>query len=95
MWFALRNHPMALLMPQSGRRPQHQKQTFAAQNVMPALPPIGTFAAHKPVRFVPLADFVRGNTEDCRPIGISILQPSSKIDACVEKHNAPHLRFDL
>ena len=23
MWFALRNHPMALLMPQSGRRPQH------------------------------------------------------------------------
>ena len=30
MWFALRNHPMALLMPQSGRRPQHHKQTCAA-----------------------------------------------------------------
>jgi hypothetical protein len=24
MWFASRNHPLALLMPQSGRRPQHQ-----------------------------------------------------------------------
>jgi hypothetical protein len=39
MWFALRNHPMALLMPQSGRRPQHQKQTFAVQKGMSALPP--------------------------------------------------------
>src|SRR5262245_21653265 len=32
------NHPMALLMPQSGRRPQHQKRTFAVQNGMSALP---------------------------------------------------------
>jgi len=30
---------MALLMPQSGRRPQHQKQTCAAQKIMSALPP--------------------------------------------------------
>jgi hypothetical protein len=36
MWFALRNHPMALLMPQSGRRPQHQKQTCAAHKPMSA-----------------------------------------------------------
>src|SRR5262249_44649553 len=33
------NHPMALLMPQSGRRPQHHKQTFTSQKVMSALPP--------------------------------------------------------
>jgi hypothetical protein len=31
MWFASRNHPMALLMPQSGRRPQHQKRTLPKQ----------------------------------------------------------------
>ena len=36
MWFALRNHPMALLMPQSGRRPQHQKQTCAVHRAMSA-----------------------------------------------------------
>ena len=36
MWFALRNHPMALLMPQSGRRPQHQKQTYAVHKPMSA-----------------------------------------------------------
>src|SRR5262249_30904404 len=30
------NHPMALLMPQSGRRPQHQKQTCASQKAMSA-----------------------------------------------------------
>src|SRR5262249_23385161 len=32
------NHPMALLMPQSGRRPQHQKQTFAPQKSCPLYP---------------------------------------------------------
>src|SRR6185437_12892459 len=57
MWFALRNHPMALLMPQSGRRPQHQKQTFAAQKVMYALPPKADMCgAIRDVRFVPTAD---------------------------------------
>src|SRR5262245_22358148 len=39
------NHPMALLMPQSGRRPQHHKQTCASQQVMSALPPIATAKA--------------------------------------------------
>src|SRR5262249_32812491 len=32
------NHPMALLMPQSGRRPQHQKQTLPHVIAMSALP---------------------------------------------------------
>jgi hypothetical protein len=32
-------------MPQSGRRPQHQKQTFAAQNAMSVLPPTATAKA--------------------------------------------------
>src|SRR5262249_8347213 len=39
------NHPMALLMPQSGRRPQHQKQTFCSAIAMSALPPIATSIA--------------------------------------------------
>jgi hypothetical protein len=52
MWFALRNHPMALLMPQSGRRPQHQKQSFAPQEDMSAF--ICSALTH--VGFVPKAD---------------------------------------
>src|SRR5262245_3766809 len=39
------NHPMALLMPQSGRRPQHQKQTYAVHQPMSALPRKQTCAA--------------------------------------------------
>src|SRR5262245_3866818 len=51
------NHPMALLMPQSGRRPQHQKQTFAVQQPMSALPPKADMCgATRDVRFGPIAD---------------------------------------
>jgi hypothetical protein len=39
MWFASRNHPYGTSMPQSGRRPQHQKQTLNQVRVMSALPP--------------------------------------------------------
>jgi hypothetical protein len=38
---------MALLMPQSGRRPQHQKQTFAVQLEMSALCQKRTFAVQE------------------------------------------------
>src|SRR5262245_17568961 len=51
------NHPMALLMPQSGRRPQHQKQTFALHQPMSALPPRADMCgATRDVRFGPKAD---------------------------------------
>src|SRR5262249_30640833 len=46
------NHPMALLMPQSGRRPQHQKPTYAVQKGMSALPPKADMCgANRNVRF--------------------------------------------
>src|SRR5262245_15816160 len=51
------NHPMALLMPQSGRRPQHQKQAFRIAIGMSALPPKADI--RQPdwhVRFRPKAD---------------------------------------
>src|SRR5262249_52404824 len=51
------NHPMALLMPQSGRRPQHQKQTKRQVRVMSALPPKADMcAATRDVRYGPKAD---------------------------------------
>src|SRR5262249_209104 len=56
------NHPMALLMPQSGRRPQHQKQTCASQKAMSALPRIATAKANSRkshVRFTPESGHVR------------------------------------
>ena len=72
MWFALRNHPLALLMPQSGRRPQHQKQTFAAQKAMSALPPQADIcSAQAHVRFVPIADialFTRSARQRARAV---------------------------
>ena len=44
-------------MPQSGRRPQHQKQTSAHVRVMSALPPKADIDQHgRDVRFVPKAD---------------------------------------
>jgi hypothetical protein len=46
-------------MPQSGRRPQHQKQTFALQKAMSALPPKADFvAAQVNVCFGPKADIM-------------------------------------
>src|SRR5262245_23903598 len=51
------NHPMALLMPQSGRRPQHQKRTFRSAIAMSALPPKADIcSAMVQVRFGPKAD---------------------------------------
>ena len=52
-----RNHPIALLMPQRGRRPQHQKQTFCDARAMSALPPKAHIcSAPADVCFVPIAD---------------------------------------
>src|SRR5262249_44935714 len=41
------NHPMALLMPQSGRRPQHQKLTLRSVWLMSALPPKSGHLAYR------------------------------------------------
>jgi hypothetical protein len=52
-------------MPQSGRRPQHQKQTLHRVSVMSALPPIADIAESDwHVRFVPKADI--GTNVVCR-----------------------------
>src|SRR5258707_2638319 len=40
MWFALTQPPYGTSMPQSGRRPQHQKATSAGDGTRSALPPI-------------------------------------------------------
>jgi len=47
--------PYSTSMPQSGRRPQHQKQTCASQKGMSALPPIATAKAdtRKPMSALP------------------------------------------
>src|SRR5262249_9652910 len=59
------NHPRALLMPQSGRRPQHQKQTFAVRKVMSALPPKADMCgATRDVRYGPKADIGASDVED-------------------------------
>src|SRR5471030_1076825 len=39
MWFALTQPPYGTSMPQSGRRPQHQKRTSISECSMSALPP--------------------------------------------------------
>jgi hypothetical protein len=54
MWFALAQPPYGTSMPQSGRRPQHQKQTSRPEIPMSALPPKADIAEHdQDVRFVP------------------------------------------
>jgi hypothetical protein len=48
------------LMPQSGRRPQHQKQTSTSETAMSALPPKADMGTQpRDVRFVPKADILR------------------------------------
>jgi hypothetical protein len=57
MWFALAQPPFGTLMPQSGRRPHHQKRTLKRFRQMSALPPKADMIQHGPdVRFVPKAD---------------------------------------
>ena len=40
MWFALTQPPYGTSMPQSGRRPQHQKRRFHRQAMTSGLPRI-------------------------------------------------------
>jgi hypothetical protein len=45
MWFALTQPPYGSSMPQSGRRPQHQKRKWQSLNGMSVLPSEADFAS--------------------------------------------------
>src|SRR5262249_17155743 len=55
LWFALTQPPFGTSMPQSGRRPQHQKPTSFGSRAMSALPPKATRKADIVAAFKPFA----------------------------------------
>src|SRR6516164_910385 len=69
MWFALTQPPYGTSMPQSGRRPQHHKQTFRKVRPMSALP-----RRIQPVRATP-SNLLRG--EEVRDGDVTDLVHSS------------------